>query len=554
MNHLNEEGNKLTRLGHKIIATSSVLAVCAGLSSPVQAASTFTVTQNASNSSLSDLVTRITGQVQVYDALLNGSSATLALAESLPTTGYFTGGSDALGVDTGVILTADATPTDLSGVGGNVTGQIPTVNITFPAPGTLQGSLFSLASTAFGSDRDVHSASTLEFKINLSQFDSSLKYLKLTYSLVISESGSFDSNGWGGPVFLYPDGVGIFVKTEADPWGPNQNCAVIPTTSTYIAMKTAGIVDELGSASTMRQVAQTNYNDLVANALPGVKPVISADLAPNPDSTPRALAPPKIAYSTGGELGIGDQFVTVPLTCVVDVSSLGSVIEFGIVVANLSDAAVPPALLIAGNSLSFSASESPVFVDTSSTPPASAAAYTGPISTVPVSGNAGTSVTLSGQRFETITALSIAGQTVSFTKGANGSLIFTLPAGLAPGRYDLVLTSSFGVITLQSHLTVLASKATGLRAGPFTKMINDAQVKMYFANPIGKGKVSFRVDGKEVAWYQSTSSNNGFGSKLLEANGGSYLVRTVQLSEAKKKALEIFVDGVRVWRAAYKAR
>lgn len=73
-------------------------------------------------------------------------------------------------------------------------------------------------------------------------------------------------------------------------------------------------------------------------------------------------------------------------------------------------------------------------------------------------------------------------------------------------------------------------------------------VKMYAKNIVGAGKIQFMVNGKEVAWVRAVDETD---AKLREANGFYYLVRTVRLVPGQKNALEIYVDGERIWRAAY---
>jgi hypothetical protein len=72
-------------------------------------------------------------------------------------------------------------------------------------------------------------------------------------------------------------------------------------------------------------------------------------------------------------------------------------------------------------------------------------------------------------------------------------------------------------------------------------------VKVYAKNIVRQGKVQFMVNGKEIAFVRAVDAND---PKLRFANNSYYLVRTVELGKGKN-AIEIFVDGKRVKRAAY---
>ena len=84
--------------------------------------------------------------------------------------------------------------------------------------------------------------------------------------------------------------------------------------------------------------------------------------------------------------------------------------------------------------------------------------------------------------------------------------------------------------------------------GYWTKKLDDNSAKIYAKNVVGAGKVQFMLNGKEIAWVYATSAAD---SKLREANGSFYLVRTVDLVEGQKNVLEIYLDGVRQTRTAY---
>jgi hypothetical protein len=60
------------------------------------------------------------------------------------------------------------------------------------------------------------------------------------------------------------------------------------------------------------------------------------------------------------------------------------------------------------------------------------------------------------------------------------------------------------------------------------------------------------LNGKEIAWARAVSDDDPKLRKYtLEGVEIPYLVRNVVLTPGIKNAFEIYVDGVRVWRAAY---
>ena len=82
----------------------------------------------------------------------------------------------------------------------------------------------------------------------------------------------------------------------------------------------------------------------------------------------------------------------------------------------------------------------------------------------------------------------------------------------------------------------------------WTKKLSDSTVKIYAKNVVGGGKIRFMLNGEEIAWVRATSAAD---PKLRTANGAHYLVRTVELIKGQKNILEVYLDGVRIKRAAY---
>jgi len=141
------------------------------------------------------------------------------------------------------------------------------------------------------------------------------------------------------------------------------------------------------------------------------------------------------------------------------------------------------------------------------------------------------------------------------TTSAAGEFSFYVLLG-ANDSGSAVVTASYDADGTAVTLSAIAASATvvvgtagnvGVLAS-WTKNLNDGTVKMYAKNIVGAGKVQFMLNGEEIAWVRATSAAD---SKLRNANGASYLVRTIDLVEGQKNVLEILVDGVRSARSAY---
>ena len=117
---------------------------------------------------------------------------------------------------------------------------------------------------------------------------------------------------------------------------------------------------------------------------------------------------------------------------------------------------------------------------------------------------------------------------------------------LAPGLYLLQvngLSPDDLVRSISMEILIVSPQSKG-----WTKKVSNSQVKIYFKNPIGVGKLQFYVNGREIAWIRATDESD---PKLRVTNIASYMVRTVRLVPGQKNALEIYLDGERIWRAAY---
>ena len=86
----------------------------------------------------------------------------------------------------------------------------------------------------------------------------------------------------------------------------------------------------------------------------------------------------------------------------------------------------------------------------------------------------------------------------------------------------------------------------------WTKRLNDTEAKMYAKNPVGMGKITFVLNGEEIAWIRAADASD---PKLRVVTSGpmtgaNYLVRTVQLNPGRN-VLEIYQDGERIRRTIY---
>ena len=173
--------------------------------------------------------------------------------------------------------------------------------------------------------------------------------------------------------------------------------------------------------------------------------------------------------------------------------------------------------------------------------------YTGPIVQAPGALRpvaSGARMVLEGSNLTGVSKATIGGKDASAKVNASGDLELTVPAGLPAGRYDLVITSSSGLLTVQDAIVISGSAVvTESVARPSTKLKEDNTVKVWVFDVSGAGKVQIKLNGEEVAWVNTTDPND---RKLT--NG--YLVRTLTLSKGKN-VIEVFVNGTRVDRKAY---
>ena len=179
--------------------------------------------------------------------------------------------------------------------------------------------------------------------------------------------------------------------------------------------------------------------------------------------------------------------------------------------------------------------------------PSAAAPYTGPVVKAPGVARTvtkGMKLRLEGSNLTGVTKATIDGKDAKAKVNAAGELEIVVPADLAHGTYDLIVTSSSGELTVQDAVRV-GPTATLLPGDtkPSTKLKDDDTVKVHVFNVVGAGKVQIMLNGEEVAWINTNDPDD---AKLLN----DYLVRTLQLVDGKN-IIEIFVNGERIDRKAY---
>jgi hypothetical protein len=156
---------------------------------------------------------------------------------------------------------------------------------------------------------------------------------------------------------------------------------------------------------------------------------------------------------------------------------------------------------------------------------------------------AGDTITVYGRGLNDVTELYFNNTKVSFVKQADGSLLVTTPA-LPVGEVVITAYASDGTAVLQHAFWVVDT----LEFSTWTRHVGDT-IKIYAKNVIGRGKVQFFVDGKEIAWVNAVDATD---PKLRTANGYHYLVRTVQLkANGAKTRFEVKLNGERVRRNTY---
>ena len=162
--------------------------------------------------------------------------------------------------------------------------------------------------------------------------------------------------------------------------------------------------------------------------------------------------------------------------------------------------------------------------------------YSGPVISGALSAIAGTEVTLTGNRLESVTIAHVGGVQVRIVSALAQSLTLDVPSSMASGSYDLVLQSNFGTLTIQNGLTVLAPLDTSSVVDATAKQLTVVAFKGYVAI-YTKGyedqRLSAKVAGK---WLVIDSLNESF-------NGKNYS-RTLRFTLAGYDILvHLYIDG-----------
>lgn len=166
--------------------------------------------------------------------------------------------------------------------------------------------------------------------------------------------------------------------------------------------------------------------------------------------------------------------------------------------------------------------------------------YLGPV--LKVTGldiEAGSTAEISGENLESIESVAIGEQETEFETSSN-RLSVKIPENIAPGRYDLNITSSFGKLRVSGALAIRAAELEEIR------LVQTSEGwKIYHMNPVGLGKIQILVDGQEVFWLRSESDA---ASEKLRAmpDGTSYLVRSLRTA-ARGSVVEVIVEGQSVF-------
>jgi len=172
--------------------------------------------------------------------------------------------------------------------------------------------------------------------------------------------------------------------------------------------------------------------------------------------------------------------------------------------------------------------------------------------------NAGGSITISGTRLAKTNSVKIGGQVAQITATSETSVTATVPATLANGLWDVEVASAFDTELRASAVEVVGDVVVPVAPGldtefkVWTKRLNDGEAKMYAKNVVGQGKVTFVLNGEEIAWIRAADLNDRKLRIVTEGpmTGAHYLVRTVDLNPGRN-VLEIYQDGERIRRTIY---
>jgi len=182
--------------------------------------------------------------------------------------------------------------------------------------------------------------------------------------------------------------------------------------------------------------------------------------------------------------------------------------------------------------------------DTAAAAPAAVPAISMPVGGVV--GAAGEDLEISGSNLATVTKAEIATVEAEIKEQSETRLKLAVPE-LAPGLYDLTLTSPTAQITLPDAVRIVAGPSdSGSNAGGFnawTKM-NQAgtAVTIYAKNVTGVGKVQFFLNGREIAWSRVRTAADYDGRTPRLVGNTSYVVRTIAVNPGRNE-FRVRIDG-----------
>lgn len=174
--------------------------------------------------------------------------------------------------------------------------------------------------------------------------------------------------------------------------------------------------------------------------------------------------------------------------------------------------------------------------------PAQPPAYAGPVIAGAQSAAAGTEVTFTGNRLESVTRAEVGGVQVTIVSALAEAVTLEMPSSMPPGTYDLKLQSGFGTLTFQQGLTVLASSTeeTETETSAESEQVDQKLTVGAFQGFIAiytKGyegqKLSAKVAGKwlVVSELDETWNGNDY-SRTLRAAGSGYDI-----------SVHLYIDG-----------
>lgn len=161
--------------------------------------------------------------------------------------------------------------------------------------------------------------------------------------------------------------------------------------------------------------------------------------------------------------------------------------------------------------------------------------YSGPIISGAPSAAAGTEVTLTGNRLESVTTAHVGGVQVRIVSALSQSLILDIPSSMASGSYDLVLQSGFGTLTIQNGLTVLAPLDTGSVVEATNKKLTVVALKGFIAI-YTKGYEGQRLSAKVAGKWLVVP-------EISENYSGDNYSRTIRFTGASKSVkVHLYID------------